>query len=399
MQQKNKSIFLDVLKKAYKVTKIFLHSNKDWRVPKHSKILVYDASGSDILFNYIDKAKSQILFTRGERFNIPVIFLSKFTFKSYIDKYIKIVNPEFVITFIDNNVLFYLLKNQNSKITFIFIQNGLRGERGDVFRLIGNVSQKMKVDFMLTFNKSIGNEYLKYISGNVIPIGSLKNNYYSKTNLPKNKSIVFVSQYSNPPKTGPRGHFQFANKISVSWNDVYEAERRVLVHLARYCKKNNFKLTIVGRCIPSDLEFKFYNECIVNFNEWEFIASNPNGGNYSLIDASQCVVGIDSTLLYEAYAKEARVAFFSCRGGIIGDRNIGKFAWPSELKDVGPFWTSEINIIELTRVMDYVINSSDKEWSNDYKKYAPYVMDYDPGNKKTIAFFKKIKLPLNKKYV
>ena len=45
---------------------------------------------------------------------------------NYYIEYIKICNPKILITFIDNNLIFYKLKKYFPNIYFISVQNGIR---------------------------------------------------------------------------------------------------------------------------------------------------------------------------------------------------------------------------------------------------------------------------------
>jgi surface carbohydrate biosynthesis protein len=157
-------------------------------------------------------------------------------------------------------------------------------------------------------------------------------------------------------------------------------------------------LSIAGRLHSSKLEYEFYKTNIVNFDDWEFLPKINDRKSYNAVDESQYIIGIDSTLLYESFSRGKKTAFFTCRGEIFGE-NVGRFAWPNELRDTGPFWSNSINKNEFNRVMDYIINVHSDEWMRVCLQYNENVMDYDSGNKKLISLFKNIGLPINKKYV
>lgn len=177
-------------------------ARKVWRKPKSAKILIYDRCGSDILFEYIKEDNVEILDVRGESINIYVLLRCIFSLVlsggSYANRYISIVRPSVIITFIDNNPRFYELKWAHPKSVMIFIQNGWRGETADVFGFLKTNlrNNNYQVDYMLTFGTAIGAKYLEYINGRTIPIGSIKANRCKIEKSVNEKSLVFISQFA-----------------------------------------------------------------------------------------------------------------------------------------------------------------------------------------------------------
>ena len=55
---------------------------------------------------------------------MKLLLCLKFSYKNYLDEYIKFVNPKVLITWIDNNLNFYEYKDQ--RIKKIAIQNARR---------------------------------------------------------------------------------------------------------------------------------------------------------------------------------------------------------------------------------------------------------------------------------
>ena len=185
-----------------KIISILIKSKKNIFPPKKNNILIFDQEGSDNIINFFKKNINsnipEILSVRGECINLSILFICLLKFKIkknfYIQEYIKNVNPLFVITFIDNNFIFYKIHQQFPNIKFIFIQNGWRSYYNDIFEKLENISNSKKIhkiDTMLVFGRSIGNLYSKYTTGEVKVIGSLKNNFNLKTNNKKNKKIDY----------------------------------------------------------------------------------------------------------------------------------------------------------------------------------------------------------------
>ena len=178
--------------------------------PSLKKILIYDNEGSKYISRYLKKESYDILHTRTEKLSILVIFKCiiklKFKRKAYIEEYIKLVQPKLIITFIDNNKSFYNLKKISSAKT-LFIQNGIRTCFNDIFfytfdsnmKLFPEIKQNnFAVDYMLVWNDRVGKLYNKFIDGECISIGSFRNNFLIKKEIPKkNKVILFISNFKN----------------------------------------------------------------------------------------------------------------------------------------------------------------------------------------------------------
>ncbi|MFM8776756.1 MAG: hypothetical protein ACKOEH_07760, partial [Actinomycetota bacterium] len=97
--------------------------------------------------------------------------------ENYAHNYIGLVDPKLIVTFIDNFPPIYQLKDEFPEITVWLIQNGYRSNRGDVFGLLSNENygQANKVDVMFVFGKAVGEMYRRFMSGELVFLGSLKN--------------------------------------------------------------------------------------------------------------------------------------------------------------------------------------------------------------------------------
>lgn len=395
-------MFLRIKKIFNKYSRAFIAFHKAkliWKKPKPSDVLIIDRGfDTDILFEYIDESKSEVLCIRGEEINIPVLLLSVFNIDRYIDYYIEYVKPDFIVTYTDNSKFFYKLKSKHPNIIFIFLQNGLRTRLGDIFEELEGKEDDFEVDYMLTFNQAVGDEYCKYIKGKSISIGSARNNLFSDDSIQNNnRDILYISAFK-PYSNKEEEHWVMVEGKSIKWSTVYQAEKLLVQYLSRYCSINEKKLTILGRSRgSSSLEYKFYKSAIQEC-KWNYIPNTDKSFSYSLMNKAEFIVGVDSTLLFESFGLGKKTAFFTCRGDIIG-ASVSQFGWPVKLGETGLFWSNYINKIEFNRVMNYIMNVDNDEWLDIHRRYAPYLMDYDSGNKKLISLFKDIKLPINKKHV
>ena len=113
---------------------LFIKPPKTWQYPKKSEVLIYDASGAEILTPYLAKYFVTTMAVRGESINVPCLFRGMlkprfWTGKpgtAYTEAYIQVVLPKVVITLIDNNANFYEISKSFPNIKTIFIQNGMR---------------------------------------------------------------------------------------------------------------------------------------------------------------------------------------------------------------------------------------------------------------------------------
>ena len=90
------------------------------------------------------------------------------------------------------------------------------------------------------------------------------------------------------------------------------------------------------------------------------------------------IVGCDSTLLYEAFSRGFRTAFFSLIGHYIDDSSY-RFAWPEKTENKGLFWSNIPDEEQLYKVLEYLLYVPEIEWGNQVMKYRD-IMGYDPGN-------------------
>lgn len=363
----------------------FVSPPKIWHKPSKSEILIYDFSGVEAIEPFLKKYSFSTLAVRGEHINIfaLILALSKKNFwngnafKAYCDSYIHLVSPKVIITFIDNDSRFYEISNRFPKLKTVFVQNGRRGEVGDVFGYLEK-NDRYHVDFMLVSGDAIGKKYSEYITGTVIPIGSLKNNSVQISLAHKPHTVLFISSWSAKTELGEPFIIQ-PDGTQVSWENFFSTESLILEFLDTWCKSNDMLLRICGRSHTEKTAEKEFYSNLLRKCKWEYIMWNDIYGTYHQIDSAEIVVFIDSTCGYEALSRGKRTAAFTCR-------NINKsvpserFGWPAELPEVGIFWTNKADINEFKRIMDYLKDSQDKNWEAIRKSTVNSLMVFDQGN-------------------
>ena len=374
----------------------FLRTKKIWKKPKKSEVLVYDKVDSEVLMEYIDTGKIELLDTRNESINIYILCKTFFSKRNYFEEYIDYVNPIHVITFVDNSTSFLLLKKTFPEKIFIFIQNGYRGGPTDIFYILDQDKEKNEsyhVDHMLTFSRSVGEKYSQYIEGEVTPIGSLRNNAYKPDVCRNTNSVLFISEYRLTHLLNGMPHWHDSQK-TIDVEEFRSAENSIIPFLERYCRRKGLYLNICGSTYEqTGEEFRYYRS-LLNGNDWEFIPRTNYYSSYEHCRASDFIVFIHSTLGYESIASGNKTVSFSIRARMLDMPHLD-FGWPETLPDNGPFWTNLNDEREFERLMDYITAVTDNEWDRIRKRYLPGMIEYDPGNSKFIRKMKTIGVPLN----
>ena len=127
------------------------------------------------------------------------------------------------------------------------------------------------------------------------------------------------------------------------------------------------------------------NNWISNFDrftegfEYNFIKHKDGTSGYKAVDSFKYIVGVNSTLSYEALARNKRTVFFDCRCGYCGIP-FDTFGWPMKLNEKGDFWTNEINKGEFNRLMAFLIDETDEKWFKSSYKIRNALMSYDENN-------------------
>ena len=361
---------------------VFVAAPKTWKLPSHSDVVIYHSVGSDLVSQYLGGASSQVLALNGDLINIPVLMKSMFTRsfwlgrpdRAYVESFLNFVQPKIVISFIDNDALFYEISAQFRGMKSILLQNGTRDNWLDQLP----VRDDWQVDVMFVHNPSIGEYYQSRIDGKIIPSGSLKNNLVPSTSMKYADEVLYLSQYHQ--KSDPRKPIVFdANGKAYSWENFFAIDELLIEYLDLWCSTHGKTLRICGReTKESDSEHQYFKERITK-SPWVYEASSSALSAYQLIDAANMIVTIDSTLGYESLARGKKTAFFTGRGEFVNS-SARRFGWPGSLPKTGPFWASSVNADEVCRVMDYLAGESNAQWQKTCQVYAPQVMGFDPGN-------------------
>ena len=364
--------------KIYKLFKVIISGNVSFKIQKKKKILIWDTNLSDCFFEYFKKNKSIILYARAEEINLYILFKAFLTFKFSIQKYYEVfieqVKPKVVVTFTDNNELFYKLKKKYGR-TKIFIQNAWRTADNDPKLEIKKKIKNFSVDYMLVFNDQIGKKYSNFIEGKYKSIGSFKSNLFPlKKNTKKKYDLVFISTYREKP---------FIKYIDGKY-DVNSIQIELAKLLINFSKKNKMNFFIYGKNNTSE---KIFFESSLGKKNWKYLCKSQNFSNdynkskktYNFIDECKLIVSTDSTLGYEALQRNLKVVFFDLKSKnkMLKTR---RFGWPLRLKKEGFFWTQKLNQNHLNKILLRVLRSKKNDWLKIAEFYSKKLIPYDKGN-------------------
>ena len=165
-----------------------------FKIPKPSKIVVYDRGHSELIKKFIEEKKIHIFDVRFESINLPILLISiwesgfRNLSKQYIKRYFSYLKPKLIITFIDYNPTFYQLKSilNDPSIKLIAIQSSHRTKKNYKEFKAKNLNQ-YSADYILLHSKQYKQYYEKYIKSKYLVVGSFKNNSIKKVNGTDNK--------------------------------------------------------------------------------------------------------------------------------------------------------------------------------------------------------------------
>lgn len=288
------------------------------------------------------------------------------------------VQPRLMVTVIDNNKAFIDLCDELPHTKSVLIQNGLRN---NVTHLIS--ATKRNIDLYFTFNEAYAAMARRYISGQAVAIGSVRNNFFplSKTEASKALRVIFFSQYV---AQSDGFHHISQDGTKHCWAEFFEQERLVLPILSEWCSQAGLTLEIKSRYNSEfQAETDFYNSLAAPHKAHIF-HSKSERETYELLDSGAMFVTIDSTLGYEALSRGARVAFISSRDSSIGADN-RNFGWPNDLDNQGSCWLNEFTESGLKSLLERV-RCGVRIGADSFQRSS--VMEFDPGNSNLESLFR-----------
>ena len=215
--------------------------------------------------------------------------------------------------------------------------------------------------------------YGKYIAGEPVLLGSLKNNHLQRTEKSVPDTIALISTFRS--KYGRLKKFSFEEFF-------FQRYRIVLEFLVEYSQINKKELQIIRNTNAPDEE-DFFEGILAN-NKFEFI-NQPNRRGYTAYEAcdrAEVVVGLESTLTYESASRGNKTAMFSLNNYLLGPSSgYPRYGYPIEYPDEGPFWSNIPDSTIFKRILDHLFEINEEEWLAELEEYKfPSLMTYNAGN-------------------
>ncbi len=363
----------------------FVRAKKKWKLPQKADVLQFDSTGADYFRPYLKNLRVEMLCLCDQEINIPILMRSMFSGRklmcAYRENYIKAVQPQMVITFIDNSSIFFDLAKRHSGIKFIAVQNGIRSYYADIFEMLEELSvgpNRFRVDYYLAFGSMVAQELDKYLDGAKPCIGSFRNNLVPKTRRMIPGRLAYVSQY----RDFNGGFISLGGKRLTQEKFAGKSDRIILSFLMDYARKSNKELCIIpcmGRdktMLAKEKEY-FYSMTgeRLAFTDWTW-----HGSSYDSADEAEVTVNLDSSMGHESAARGNKTAFFSIRTEQMDVAGY-TYGWPGDHPDEGPFWTKIANEDAFARILDHLFAITPQEWKAELIEHKfSEITTYDPGN-------------------
>jgi len=347
--------------------------------PKKKKYLLIDGS-KDLLSKIANKNEYNILYRRGEKINLPILFECLIEFKlnseNYYLKYIKYSKPKIIFSFFDHINIFYKLSELTNIKTIMFQYGTKSWDIGIISEKNFNSKKNLKkffVDYIFLHNRKLIKIYANFVRGKKIAIGSFPNNFCD-IKIKKKREILYLSTFRPNTK---------------SW---HYGDAVIIKKLYTLAKKNNLKFNISGRHVKFEKEEIEYYDNIIN-DKFYFISKKRFADSYKVMNKFKFVFTTFATMAKENLAAGGRtgIILFKPKNNQSKVLKLGYGNFEG-LNKKGPFWSNmkffEKNEVE--RIFNFVTKSRDNEWKKIKTKFIDPVLNYDEKNKKVLNIIKKI---------
>lgn len=370
-----------------KLNDIFQYIKKiELKIPIFKDYIIFDHINSKYIINCLN-SKSYFIVNFRQKINLFALFYALlFFYRSeikieYLYFFLRLSKKKCLITFNYNRLIIYRIKKYYPTIKVNVIQNG---SIPNMFsKKIKNNPFKTYVCDLFFFQSSNDKKILKKnkIIANYINCGSVKNNFYKKQKLQtKKKNFLFISQYREIRNTLP-----FFKNYNYTL-DIFFKELKI------FCKKNKYSLSILGATKEHLDEYKFYKTKLIDF-KFDLIRS-AKINSYKIVDNFDVILGVDSTLIYEALSRGKKIGVFNFGRHLsriydptLNDPfllNDGDVSEVSKLLSSthGKFWLKQHNKKKINEILKYIAFTSYDKWKNDNFFYINKTLLYDYNNSK-----------------
>tara|TARA_B100000795_G_C22806907_1_gene445678 strand:+ start:29553 stop:30623 length:1071 start_codon:yes stop_codon:yes gene_type:complete len=342
----------------------------DFKFLEQKNYLIFDDLQLKIFNKYLDNSTNVISF-RDNRLNFfGILYALIFFFRSelkieYINFFLRFTKKKTIISSNYNRIILYKIKKYYPSIKIIIIQNGLIN-KFFIDKLKKN-NAKLSCDYFLCMTTTEKEIIEKYINANFIVIGSFINNFFYKKQKRKKKEILFISQYRDK-----------ASIIDFQ-KSYYNTTQFLIPYLIQFSKDKKIPISILG----SSLSFKKENNYYKNFfKSYKFkYYKRKNFLSYKRVDNSLIIVGVDSTLIYEAFSRGKKIAIFNFNKISKKFSIHDSFLFQRFLKDEGLFWTKIKSGKKIKNILNSLFDVSNNDWLKKKSNYKNLFL-FDKDNKK-----------------
>lgn len=368
-----------------------------FKTPIKADVVIFDSTNSHFVKRVIDRESSifeyntrppeiwigikviaiflQKIFSHDFKENIRhkkgrIYGLFKYLYNVYIESMLILINPKFVITFIDNSELFGWLTKNCREFPFIAIQNGGR------LSYAASDLPGYHCQHLFCFGKHEKDLFPKigYQVDNFYPVGSLVSSLYFNSNLNNNKEkydLLIVSTW--------RGNIGFPKDVK----DTMRSMKIMDELLAKYINSRKIKAAIILRS-EENSEHWYMPE--IGMSEYDYF-KNIYGDStdlimndfserpiYKLIEQSHMIVSVLSSALLEAFGIGKKALYYNFCGTDEYHKDFD-----------AAIVASDSNEKIFTDQLDNLLNMSVEEYSIKYKDLQRYYMSF-PKNKSTYQY-------------
>ena len=380
----------------------FFAVTRRWRTPRKVDCLIYGASGSEILLNYLP-SDTGIFRHHDDELNISVLIRSAIKFRAnregYLKTYLQIVQPRVVLTMEDNDPLFYRIAVWFPRVATVAIQNGRRDHfSNDVsqgfFEQLAEYSRNglAAVSHLCLFGPAVESLYgsalaASSVSPKVWYVGSLKNNAvkgssssYLHRRLFYVSSLPAFSTPSNSPESDDVAAY-YGDK-AVTYRDYWRIESVLPRYAYTFAQTYGIEFHVLGKRSEKVFGEKNHYDRLLGASAYRFHYSHDQSINYKVPTSNDLIVSSESTLAYEFFARGYRVAFVAARLKLAGleHRKDCDFGFPLNLPRSGPFWTHDCTSAEVSRVLDFVNSCNNDVWQEVSERLRAMLMAFDEQN-------------------
>lgn len=351
----------------------------DFQIIKKKKILIYDSESIEWFKKILKKKDYNIYYNRWftknrkEKINFWILLNTLIHFKynnlqsfkeQYKKNYINCASPKVIITLIDTNPAFYLLKKEFPEIKTIAVQNGVRVSNDfDIFKKQKKIFKDLRCDYFFVFSKIIANRLSKYIKSNYIISGSFKMNHVGIKKYKRKNKILYISQTPFKSNLG-----------------IEKYEKLIIKLLYKICKKKKLKMDI---CCKKNMKKKLLAE--FRFLKSDSVIESKGQKSYEIIQKYKLNIFKNSTLGFESLAIGEKT--FSVPAGCFDKnwkknkhlRQPEKFGYPLDLSNSGYCWENELIENKIEKKIFNIIKLKKKQWEKINLKYNKFI-SYNKNN-------------------